>query len=393
MNNKKETSILNFISGKKGSDRTIGGIASNFCYVYSSTMIHDISDELSSDSSITAVGVVDEQDRAIGIISRKELFNILGKPYGRDLHKKRDAGYVMSTTGLYHHSENIFSVAEDLSDSLYLKKTLYFIIFDDAGKFTGIFSNRDLLIYLSDITKRDIALAKQLQTCIVSEEKNMAGESFEITGASRMARGIGGDFYSIINYSEKRWLISICDVSGKGVPAALMSVTLGGMESMYNFDEGVRNYISRLNRYICETFSGQLFITGIFIDLDENTGKACIYNFGHSYFYILRDGDIGELKNRTGTIPMGVMKGTETSGTSLRMKPGDILVMITDGIEEQKNPEGEAYGTNRMLSIVKRNSNEPLVSIKELIYDDISSFQGSQAQNDDMSIILLRYRG
>ena len=392
-NSKSRKSVLQVYEPGSIHDNVIGKIASSYFYVHCDTMIHDLADALIKNASISAVGIVDDDNKALGVIPRKDLFSILGKPFGRDLNKNRTVMSLLGFARMYHYRKNIFAVAEDLSSYLRNLKTVYFLLTDEDDRFAGIFSSRDLLIFLSDITQRDIQLAKQLQSCIVAEEQVIDSDGLIILGASKMARGLGGDFYYIKRYAEHKWIICLCDVSGKGVSAALMSVTMGGMKSIYNFAGGLRDYIEKLNRYIFMTFGGQLFVTGMFLDLDERTGKGVLYNFGHSYFFIHRGKRLRELKSQTGNFPIGIQNDIKPMGIGLQLYAGDLIIMMTDGFEEQINAQGERYGAKRVLRMLNENIGHGVKEIKDSLYRDVQQFRKNQTQHDDMSLLLLQYKG
>lgn len=394
MNQKNKTkSVLNFAGKELADKHLIRNIASGFCYIRSDVMIIDLAAELVDESETGAVAVIGKHDEILGLIPKKAIFNIVGMPFGRDLYKTKRVDSLMTPAKIFNKNENIFSIAEDIGDILKQPEETYFILKNDEGKFSGIFSSRDMMIFLSEMSKRDISTAKRIQSCIVSEEKSRESGKFNLEAVSKMAKGIGGDFYSIKNFSDSNWLISICDVSGNGLPASLMSVTLGGMEEIYDFSAGLSGYLKRLNSFICGTFEGQLFVTGIFLLLNEKTDELSIYNFGHSYLYLFRSGKIIKLSNKIGTIPMGISDNLDVAGSKIRLKENDTILMITDGISEQKNSEGREYGVDRMLSIIQNNIDESISALKSLVFKDVKNFRKEQTQSDDMTMIILRYSG
>jgi len=371
----------------------IGKIASSFYYVNCDERVDDVADELNLHEDIFAVGVVNGARKAIGVIVRKELFDTLSKQYGRALYRDKNIGSMMMQTTMFHYRANVLSVTDELSTFLSTQAIRYYLLLNDSGEFAGIFSSKDLLIYLSSITQKDILLAKHLQLCIVREELEYREDRCHFFGAVKMAKGVGGDFYSIQQYAQGKWIVSICDVAGKGMPAALISVLLSGMSSVFNFSDGLREYLNRLNKYIYNTFNLESFLTGIFIDFDDTMGKIQIFDMGHSYCFLYRNGQLMQIKSRNDNMPIGIREDLDPKMNRYTLIEGDLLILLTDGIEEQKNPQGEIYGMNRVYRVIKKYGGNGLKRIKDELISDHELFRKNQPQRDDMTMIFLRYTG
>ena len=103
-----------------------------------------------------------------------------------------------------------------------------------------------------------------------------------------MANEVGGDFYLFKRLVDGRFLVAICDVSGKGIAASLITAVLGGFFDGYTTSNTMKSFVRRLNRYLYDTFRLEYFITGIIIELDEDTGEATVCDMGHSYMLIMQ---------------------------------------------------------------------------------------------------------
>ncbi len=389
----EQTGVIKQIEKEFFAGQVIGKIASSFYYVKSKVLVSELAEELDHNEDIFAVGVVDENDKIMGLIVRQELFDRLGKPFGRDLYTNKPVQSIMEETDAFHFQRNIFSIADELGNKLNDHNTEYYLIYKKNETFGGIFSSKDMLIYLSVMMQKDIALAKRLQSCIVKDVEEKITDHFSIVGSSVMAKGVGGDFYSIQPIEEGRWFFSICDVSGKGMSAALLSVIIGGMESIYNFNYGIENFLISLNEYIFNSFQAEKFITGVFIDFDENTGELSLYDVGHSYFYIFRKNKFIKAKTKINTVPIGITQDFLPEKIKFKLQPDDILILITDGIEEQKNSQGEEYGIKNVQNVFKNNPSVNITEIKDILFQDIRDFRKSQSQHDDMTLIFLQYHG
>jgi sigma-B regulation protein RsbU (phosphoserine phosphatase) len=129
---------------------------------------------------------------------------------------------------------------------------------------------------------------------------------------------------------------------GRG--ASLVTTSISGMYSIYDFSKGVTGFISSLNDYIASSFDSQKFVTGIFVEFDENTAELNFYDMGHSYIYIYRHSRLFRLKTNSSNLPLGVGPELDPACDTMTLEQGDLLILITDGIAEQVNPAGEEYG-------------------------------------------------
>lgn len=384
--------ILKYRRPEPMSGQIIGRIASSHCFIEDDGRIEDLLKEMNIYPSVISAGVVDKKGTIVGVITRGMFFDILGRPFGRDLYKNKQIHKITSTVRHFNYSDNIFSVADEISSDLLLNRDVHYALTDGTGAFFGVFTNRDLLIYLSYLTTRDLAFAKNIQSCIINEETVIRNEHCEMLAATKMAKDVGGDYYTLKKYSDREWFVAVCDVAGKGISASLLSALLGGINHMYNFTrEGIRQYIEKLNDYICSSLKSEKFITGIFIDFNEATGHATVYDAGHSFIFLVRKKKIVRLNEVTENLPIGVLSDYKPVSYRVGLKKNDILVVFTDGIEDQTNTGGAKYGPDRLLKFFTNTDDENLKIIKDSIFHDIRKFRDGQTQDDDMTILMLRY--
>jgi sigma-B regulation protein RsbU (phosphoserine phosphatase) len=370
----------------------IGKIARCFWFVDKDCVIDGLADELGTMDSVEAIGVVDSEGAVAGIVLRRELFDVLSQRYGRDIYKNKPVSALMKSVRRIDFKRNIYSIAEELSSELNLPQTTYYLLTTAGNRFAGIFSTRDLNIYLAGMLQKDMALAKKIQSGIVRDTEFHETSRVSVLGATRMAKGIGGDFYSIFEYEPGRWLINISDVSGKGVPASLVSVLLGGMFSLYDFKDGVEGFIVKLNSYLLRSFGGDRFVTSSFLDLDAAKGELGLFDMGHSYLFIVRDGSVIRVRSKGNNIPLGIIEECAPEKGKISLVPGDLLILCTDGFEEQKNPDGEEYGLNRFFKTILRKKARGLESIRDGIFADIDEFRENQPGSDDMTLVMIEFR-
>jgi sigma-B regulation protein RsbU (phosphoserine phosphatase) len=380
-------------SSQRSRSHGVGSIASGRYCVHKDCLIDDLVSELNTHETLLSVGVVDDDGRVLGIIIRRELFNLLGRSYGEDFAHSRAVSRVMKDVKRFRFDTNIFSVAESITKEIRDATIHHFLLEDADAQFAGTFSTRDLLVYLSDITKKDIDTATMIQRRIVPEKGFLNERFIEAAASVQMAKGVGGDFYSMNCYAEGRYLICMADVSGKGMGASLITSIMGGLVHSYDFTSGIPLFIRKLNAYIHRTFDCEKYLTAVFADIDTATGEMTVWDMGHSLLYIFRNGRLLAFKSNAKNMPVGIVPEIEAESITVRLRKNDIILMITDGVVEQCNEKREEYGLTRISSIIRENPSAGMDELRDLAAADISRFRGAEPQHDDISFLLARYSG
>ena len=163
----------------------VGKIASSRIFIPQETEISALAAAMDKDPGIFAVGVVDGEGAPLGLVLRRELFDLLGKPYGREYYKKKPVSMVMKNARVFRDDHSILGVADSLPGEMRGPTSTHYLLADMAGRFSGVFSTKDLLIYLSDITGRDIALTQE------APGSNRERELVSFRGADRHPRLLG----------------------------------------------------------------------------------------------------------------------------------------------------------------------------------------------------------
>ena len=379
------------VEPNKRPGEVIAKLASSRMFISQDASVYALAAGMEKNPSTFAVAVVNEKTEPVGIVLRRELFDNLGRMYGRDLYKRKLVPAVMKTPQLIRDDLSIFGVADNLSEELRKGTSIYYVLVDAAGRYSGIFSTTDLLIYLSNITARDISLARRLQEAIVKESFSFAGERTAIVGSSAMAKEVGGDFYVLKRLADGTLLIAICDVSGKGIAASLITAVLGGFFDGYTTSHAIKSFARKLNRYIIDTFSLEYFVTGIIIELDEKTGEATICDLGHSYMLVVEDAKLKRLGSDASNPPLGVTPTLNPATRVCRLKPGSLLVLFTDGVTDQTDSAGRDYTEQRLWGLLKTNGELTPQQLSDKLAADLRSFRGDAPQRDDITFVIVKY--
>lgn len=376
----------------RGRTQSISSIASCLYYVHRDTLIGDVVEELNTHENVLAIGMVGDDDEALGVIIRRELFNLLGRSFGEDAARDMPVSRIAKVTGIYREDANTITVSGLIAGEMEKPTLRFFLISDLEGKFAGIFSTRDIMMHLAAITRKDIDTAGAIQSRIVPEKTFMSGGRVEAGASTQMALGVGGDFYSIRSFPDDQWFFLTADVSGKGMGASLLTSIAGGFIHMYDFSGGIKQLVKKLNNYIFNTFNAEKFITSVFMYLDGNNGNLSICDMGHSMVYLLRNNRFHNIRSGKTNLPLGIIENIDPRSVLLKLVPDDIVLVVTDGVTEQCDTEKNEYGTKRCAGIIAKNRDESIERIIAILKDDINSFRGDEQQYDDISFMLVRYR-
>ncbi len=210
-----------------------------------------------------------------------------------------------------------------------------------------------------------------------------------LLGGIRTSREVGGDFYDFLELGEGKIGIAVADVSGKGIPAALLMTTIqaslriDGMKS-----DSPAAVITSLNASLYERSDAEKFAT-LFYAVYEDASGIIRYSNAGSYppFVISPDGRINRLQR--GGILIGVESESEYMEGVLRLRAGDLLVIYTDGIIDQESPQGEPFGEPRLIEFFRSNAQQSINALIEKLFATLLAF-GQNSLKDDMTLVLLR---
>ncbi|HOV39952.1 MAG TPA: CBS domain-containing protein, partial [Spirochaetales bacterium] len=141
----QEGTVLHRVGNIAYQKGTVYQLVSNQWFVFEDAKVIDLADDLSRVESAYAVSVTDKERRLLGVIKRKEFFDLLGHPFGRDLLSRATIDSVMEKIPVFPITENIFTVADELESACLKQDESYYTVVDDRGRFCGMFSSKDLL--------------------------------------------------------------------------------------------------------------------------------------------------------------------------------------------------------------------------------------------------------
>jgi hypothetical protein len=236
--------------------------------------------------------------------------------------------------------------------------------------------------------KGDLEVAREIQFGLVPSEPFSEG-SIKIWHYMRPANTVGGDYYDIIKLDDSRIGIVVGDVSGKGIPAALlMALLLSSLRTLVSAGLRGTELISRLNDYLCANIPLGSLVTLFYGELELASGKLTYVNAGHNPPFLMRLGKQLERLPVT-SIVLGFLAGSAYESQETCLGNGEGLLLFTDGITEAFNEKEEEYGEPRLADFLQSHADEPPPRLIESITEDVVAFCSSSRPSDDMTLMFV----
>ena len=245
------------------------------------------------------------------------------------------------------------------------------------------------------LRKADASAARELEDAQVIQRALLPSSMPAIDGCEmaaiwRPASAFGGDCYDVLPFSNTRMGISIGDVAGKGLPAALLMSNLqASVRAFATNDAGPAVVVERANRALCRHTPLDRFVTFFYgvVDTDGpstllGAGRTLHYtNAGHNFPILVRaDGSVVRLA--TGGLVLGVAADAHYQQDSVVLQAGDRLVLFTDGITEAERRDGEEFGDDRLVETVVALRGESPLRIVDAIVNRVCAFTGGVFRDD-----------
>lgn len=235
---------------------------------------------------------------------------------------------------------------------------------------------------------KEMRIASGVQRALLPEELPKV-PGYKFYASYDAAQAVGGDYFDCFMIENKNKIcISFGDVAGKGVPGALiMSRMSSVVQNTMAFTDDVSSALQRINTHMCHNMVEGRFVTYILGIIDLDTNVITLANAGHMSPLIRHpDGTVEEFADSTIGIPVGIMDGYPYEVMQRTIAPGETFVLITDGVDEAMDPDGELYTKERVRDFVRNGSADPEILGKALLAD-VRKHANGRAQNDDITIM------
>ena len=237
--------------------------------------------------------------------------------------------------------------------------------------------------------QHQLSLARGIQQGLLPRQLPQT-DYFELGAITMPCRTVGGDYYDVIPLPGERFGITVADVSGKGLPAAMMAVTLqGAFSAVAAGDPGLEELFRRVNEYLCERTAADMYAT-VFYGVLDRSGRFNFVNAGHVPPLIIRaHGGINLLD--AASFPLGMFAGVTFGVESVQLEPGDQILIFSDGVTEAQNAIQDFFGEERLKTLLQACKSEPTQDICSRIVTAVQDFVGNAPQADDLTVTALRF--
>jgi sigma-B regulation protein RsbU (phosphoserine phosphatase) len=237
---------------------------------------------------------------------------------------------------------------------------------------------------------RDMAMAREVQLRLLPTTPPEHPHA-EMAVHFLPARTIGGDLYDFLDYGPDQSAIVLGDVSGKAAPAALFAALVSGiMRSAANQVPGPAAMLGLLNHALQERRLESQYVTMLFALWNDEKRTLQVANSGAVQPMFCRAGE--SVVVRAEGFPLGMFPDVTYEEFTFDTQPGDVIVFVSDGIQDAENAQGEMYGEDRLSAMLCSQRDHPAARIAEAILSDVSRFQDGHDRFDDETIIVLRVR-
>jgi sigma-B regulation protein RsbU (phosphoserine phosphatase) len=240
--------------------------------------------------------------------------------------------------------------------------------------------------------EQEMRIAAEIQQALLPKMAR-AGDYFKAAAASLPCRSIGGDFYDYVELPDGALGFALGDVAGKGPPAALLSAMMQGMfAAQAATTDAPAKTISRVNLALYRRGIESRFVTLMYGALQAD-GRLTYCNAGHNPpLVISQAGGSPTIRRleRGGPI-VGLFEGATFEEETVRLTPGDWLIVFSDGVSEALSAEGDEYGDDRIIAVVNNNPQVEPQQLLEALFLDVREFAKGAAQSDDITAMVLRF--
>lgn len=299
---------------------------------------------------------------------------------------------ITAISPMFYQSElkGFVLIGKKLTNGELTQENLLFIEVLSNTLITALENHR---LFLEEIEKKklenELHLALEIQKNLLPKSSPKI-TGYDIEGISRPTKAVGGDYFDFIKINDKKWLIVIADVSGKGVPASLLMANLqAAIRTVAPLDLSLNSILKNINTLIFENTSPEKFITLFIAEINNEDNLFRYINAGHNPpIYINQKYQSRELSE--GGLILGIIKEIEDfEQGEIKLENGDIIFCYTDGLSEAYNGD-EEFGIDRIQNILTTKAQNTSSEIIEEMLKEVQNFSGEKEQYDDITMITIK---
>jgi sigma-B regulation protein RsbU (phosphoserine phosphatase) len=269
---------------------------------------------------------------------------------------------------------------------------------DLADSFNRMSGGMEHLLHVQREKQRlddELRIARDIQKSLLpTSQPDVAG--LTVADLCEPAREVGGDYYDFFELGGRRLGVLVADVSGKGTSAALYMAELKGvMLALSHAEPSPRRLLIDVNRLLVDQLDNRSFITMTYAVIDLDAGTLTCARAGHTPLIVVSGGKSDVI------VPQGMVVGLRIPGAERRfedllqdhtreIRPGDLIVLYTDGITEAMDAQGELFGDAALARVLAANHHLEVGGIRERVLREVRAFVGDAEPHDDMTMIVLK---
>jgi len=309
----------------------------------------------------------------------------------KDYERLVNAGVELSVPMFYQDKMiGFINVGQKRSESIYSQEDINLLSTVASQTAIAVENSR---LYEKEKTlfhiNEELKLASQIQLeWLPKEAPNIP--NYDISGRTQPAKVVGGDYFDYFSLGGNKLGVCIGDVSGKGLPAALLMANLQAIirsQSLLSLEPEI--CVSRTNSILYDTSRSDMFVTLCYGILDYEENIFIYTNAGHNYPFLLnKNGGLSTLT--TGGLVLGIKKDAKYESSQVMLEKGNVLVFFSDGITEEASPSEELFSDERLYELTKAYQSVSSEEIIEKAFEAVKSFAENDSQRDDMTMIVVR---
>ena len=234
----------------------------------------------------------------------------------------------------------------------------------------------------------DLTAARTLQQHLLSSAKPEF-EGIEIAVRNDAATEVTGDLYDFFPFPGDQLDIVIGDVSGKGAAAALYAALASGLlRNLVKPDSRSTVLLKKLNQALLARRVEARYLTALFAQWHPSERRLVVANAGQPRPIVRRNGQVDRVAAEG--VPLGLLEGTSYEALTLDLEPGDVVILVSDGITETRQASGSEYDETRLIEVVRGHPGASAGELVQAIFDDVNAFSSGARQEDDRTVIALK---
>lgn len=279
---------------------------------------------------------------------------------------------------------------------------------DEIEHLAACFNNMtdELKAYIANLSRvtaekekaaAELSVAKNIQLGALPRDFMTGRQEFQIYASMDAVKGVGGDFYDFYLVDERHLVITIADVSGKGIPAALYMMraktTLKNLVLMAREPDDLAGAMTLANRELCRENDEMMFVTVFLAQLDLATGELIYVNGGHNPPLVQENGSFHYLRHKKKNSMLGVYEDVAYESHRLVLQRGEMIFLYTDGVTEAMNEDRKMYSEARLQETLNVHGEKNVRDILAAVRQDVGGFAGKAEQSDDITMLGLKFYG